>query len=261
MDSYIDNQRMPETNVEMLNHFRTCVACSREVEAMRAMRERVRSAARTVEAPPWLEGRVRARLRAPASRNWGSKMWAPVAAMLLFAAGVGVAYQDLYIASISMRVASIMRVGLSDHVHCAVFRKYGAAPPSTAKLEADLGPEYRGLLAAVRDRVPAGFQPWIAHSCAYRGRPVVHVTFRGNGRLFSLTLARKLEGESFASEGLPPVGDLPMYRAGVQRFSIAAFETRAFLVYAISDMPAQSNMDVMAALAPSVRAYLDGLHG
>ena len=74
-----------------------------------------------------------------------------------------------------------------------------------------------------------------------------------------MVIARKDGGESFAKADLLPAlaqSGIPIYRAGVQNFQIAAFETSGHLVYFISDLPEQKNMDIMAALAPGVREFL-----
>jgi len=43
-----------------------------------------------------------------------------------------------------------MKVGLGDHVHCAVFRKFPKNPPTFEEMAAKLGPEYEGLLPLVK---------------------------------------------------------------------------------------------------------------
>jgi hypothetical protein len=50
---------------------------------------------------------------------------------------------------------------------------------------------------------------------------------------------------------------IPMYQAGVQRFQISAFETKEYLVYFISDLSKEKNTEMMLALAPQVKAFLN----
>jgi hypothetical protein len=74
-----------------------------------------------------------------------------------------------------------------------------------------------------------------------------------------VVITRKDWGESFTKADLLPAlaqSGIPIYRAGVQSFQIAAFETSEHLVYFISDLPQQKNMDIMLALAPDVREFL-----
>ena len=77
--------------------------------------------------------------------------------------------------------------------------------------------------------------------------------------MLSMVITRKGEGESFATENMLPglvQSGIPMYQQTVQRFQMAAFETRDYLVYFISDLPKQQNQDLMIALGPQVKDFL-----
>ena len=84
---------------------------------------------------------------------------------------------------------------------------------------------------------------------------------RGEGKLASLVIARKKDGESFARDQIRSLltsrEGIPIYQAAAQRFEIAAFETGDHGVYFISDMPQQQNMKLLVAMAPSLKAVLD----
>jgi hypothetical protein len=129
-------------------------------------------------------------------------------------------------------------------------------------VQQEIAPEYRSLVTAVREKVPAGMDLMTAHQCRYHGRRFIHLAFRGRGQLLSLVIARKNQGESFDVEGVAPAmsaAGVPLYGAGVQRFQIAAVETGDYLVYTISDMSRQRNMEIMAAVAPGVVEFLNRL--
>ena len=235
--------------------------------------ERLRMAVRSVSAPPGLETRIRSSIREQRRQGAWGRYFLPVAAALLVSLGGTIAYQlghlrvttksqESYIASISSRVAGVMRVGLGDHVHCTVFRKFPKNPPTFQEMTQKLGPEYEGLLSLVKDRAPADVQIVMAHRCSYHGRRFVHLALRGGSQLLSLVIALKKDGESFTKENLLPVltdSGIPMYRAGVQRFEIAGFESANHLVYVVSDLPQQRNMEFMTALAPAVTDLLNKL--
>jgi hypothetical protein len=232
--------------------------------------QRLKTAVHSVTAPPHLETRIRASIRGEnAPRSWG--FWlVPAGAAAAIAVALMVVYQlgnlrftatsqESYIVSVSSRVAGLMRVGLGDHIHCAVFRKYPKQAPPVEKLEADLGPEYRGLIPIVMQNVPSEYRLTIGHQCRYHGRRFVHLSFRNDSHLLSLVIARKGEGESFEAQGLVPAlmeSGIPIYQTGVQRFAMDAFETRGYLVYFISDLPAADNAAMTIAMAPAVRDLL-----
>src|SRR5262249_36510499 len=149
--------------------------------------------------------------------------------------------------------AALMRVGLGDHIHCSVFRKYPKEAPPVEKLEGTLGEEYRGLIPVMKQNVPPDYRMMIAHQCRYHGRRFVHLSFMNDSHLLSLVIAKKGEGESFEAHGMLPAlvqSGIPIYQAGAQRFAMDAFETRGFLVYFISDLPATDNAAMTIAMAP-----------
>ncbi len=240
---------------------------------MNPMNARLKTAVQSVSAPPYLAARIRGELDAVQHRSvWGARLMA-VAAAAAVCIGVTVTYQlghlrltansqESYVASVSNQVPSIMRVGLGDHIHCAVFRKYPAAPPTVEELAEDLGPKYVGLMQIVTAHAPSGFHLMMAHHCKIHGRRFVHLALTKGGQVLSMVIAVKGEGESFKTENLVPAlseAGIPIYRSGVQRFQIAAFESRDRLVYVISDLPQQKNMETVLALAPGVKEFLSRL--
>jgi len=234
--------------------------------------DRLKQAVRGVEAPEYLTRRLQARLRATEHpRTWRLNLvWAALGATAVVCLVLGLAYQsgylrlspgsrEAYIASVSNKVPTLMRVGLGDHVHCSVFRKFPKEPPKVADLEKKLTAEYRPLIQVVQNNVPADYHLMIAHECRYHGRKFVHLSLKNDAHLLSLVIARKSDGESFGIEGVLPElvsSGIPIYRAGVQRFEMSAIESRDFLVYFVSDLPRQQNTEMMTAMAPQVNEFL-----
>ncbi|HEV2690196.1 MAG TPA: zf-HC2 domain-containing protein [Bryobacteraceae bacterium] len=275
MDGYIDESLSPEHARELSEHLDHCSPCSQEFETRKGIRGRLRSAAQAVPTPAYLEARVRSRIRGSrSSSQWTNRlMAAAVMAVLAIGVGVSLAYRsgylrltadskESYIASASSQVPSLMRVGLGDHIHCAVFRKYPKNPPPVEEFARQLGPEFSGLIPVVQQQVPSDYRLILAHQCRYHNRRFVHLTLTNGSRLLSLVIARKGEGESFQKHDLLPAlseAGLSIYRAGVQRFQMAAFETRDHLVYVISDLPQERNTELMRAMAPVLSGYLSKL--
>jgi hypothetical protein len=152
-----------------------------------------------------------------------------------------------------------MRIGLGDHIHCSVFGKYPKNPPSFDAVVQAANSKYRELVEVARAKVPADYHLWTAHECRYHGRRFVHLSFGNGSRLVSLIISKKGEGESFETENLLPAlakEGIPVYRAGIQRFEIAALESRDHLVYVVSDLPTDKNLDMMQAMAPGIKGFL-----
>jgi hypothetical protein len=231
--------------------------------------ERLKSAVHSVEVPPFLEARIRNHIRTVRpSRRWLPR-FVPVAIAAAAVFGVVTAYQlghlrltvrsqEAYISSVS-NIATLMRVGLGDFIHCSVFRKYPKNPPTTEEFIEKLTPQYAGLIPIVRNEVPDSYRMMLAHQCSYHRRKFVHLSLMNESNMLSLVITRKGEGESFKTEDMLPAlvqAGIPMYQSSVQRLQMTAFETRDYLVYFISDLPKQQNTDMMLALAPDVKTFL-----
>jgi anti-sigma factor (TIGR02949 family) len=268
LDSYIDNELLTESSLELMEHFQRCTACTRESQERRNVRARLQTAVREVRVPQGLEDRVRGRLRKARQPRPRRFHLMSIAATLAVCFGSWVAYQlgalrlttasqESYVAAISGQVASIIRVGLGDHLHCALLRQRGRRSQG----EVDkLSMEFRELIPIVHQHLPADLPLVLAHECRYHGRNFVHLTFQNGRTLLSLVIARKQDGESLNGANLLPAlsqSGIPMYATGARGFQVAAFESRGFLVYAVSDLSRTDNLGVLAALAPSLQNFLN----
>jgi hypothetical protein len=164
--------------------------------------------------------------------------------------------QNTYIQKISARMSTILKVGLGDHLHCAVFRKRSTVP-TVAEMEKELGPAYQGLLPVVKAAAPEGYRIVMAHHCSYLKRQFVHLTLENTrGRLLSLVIARKEDGESLATLVPELVSSTPIYGAAAGHYQVASFDAGNFLAYVVSDMKNSANLQVASAMAPGVREIL-----
>lgn len=274
MDSYISNELLVETNHEVLQHLEGCSSCAAELEVRLRIRKSLQNAVRAETAQPGLQAKIQARIRdheleAPA--RWVAPRWfLAIAAMLLLTAGLWVpvqfwrarSQQDAFIQTLSARLATVLRVGLADHIHCAVFRKYQKDPPSVQQMQSTLGPRYSRLVSVAADRVPRDYRLVIGHQCSYRGRRYIHLAFRGESALMSLVITRKNAGESFTKENLVPLlreAGVAIYGARTGQFQVSGFETADYLVYVVSDLAKENNLQMTASLAPAVRDFLGRL--
>jgi anti-sigma factor RsiW len=268
LDSYIDDELLVESSLEVMEHFERCKGCMEEERERRKIRARLQTAVREVRVPRTLEWRVQDRLRQARRPQPKRLHLMAIAATLAACFGSWAAYQvgalrlttapqESYLATISGQVAAIMRVGLADHLHCAVIR--GRANRSQDVVD-KLPAEFKELIPIVHEHIPVDLSLILAHECRYHGRAYVHLTFRNDRSLLSLVIARKQSGESLGNEHLAPTlspSGIPMYTAGVKQFQVAVFESRNFLVYTVSDLPHENNLDVLAALAPSLQVFLN----
>lgn len=274
MDAYLDNELGTQAAAALRQHVDECAACAREVNLRRQLRARLRQAASGEGPSAFLETRVRAALRQHERRTspWMQRSrWVPAAvAALMLTLGLSVAYQlghlrftvaaqNSYVDQMLQKVAFGMRPGLSDHIHCAVFRKYPQQPPSIGKLTKDLGPEYKPVLEIAQARLPREFTLYMAHHCTFRDRAFVHLALRSDSNLISLVLTRRRPGESLSDSDIAPVisrGGLHLYGASAQRFHMSGFETPMHFAYLVTDISAAQTQRMMLAMGPELRAVL-----
>jgi anti-sigma factor (TIGR02949 family) len=279
LDAYVSNELTVETNHEVLRHVEGCRACAAEVDARTTVRSRLKDAVNAQGVPPELQVRVREQIRSRRSRSWldlgwvqaGWPRWAgAAAAVLVVAGGLWVnnssermpalsdrPAQKTYISRVSANLAAILQVGLGDHIHCSIFRKYPKDPPPIEKMEAELGPAYSRLLPVVRTAVPQGYKVILAHQCSYAGRKFVHLTLEKDGALLSLVIARKQTGESL--DGLSPAAEpsgVRIYQSAAGRYQVAGFEAGDFFAYVVSELRNKENLQIAAIVAPGVREFL-----
>jgi anti-sigma factor (TIGR02949 family) len=163
LDSYISGELLVETNHEVLQHLEQCPACSQELETRVRVRTSLRNAVRAETVPVDLEQKVRRRIH----ENQRGRLWttgfslrwmSAVAALVLLSAGTWIVLrerqaQNIYIATLAARLPGILQVGLRDHIHCAVFRKYPKDPPTLAQMAEKMGPLFAGLVPLVKEKV------------------------------------------------------------------------------------------------------------
>lgn len=276
LDSYISNELLVETNHEVLRHLESCPSCAAELEARTRLKGRLKAAVERQSLPADLPARIREQIRRYESRPmfaaWTAWAVAAAAAFVL-SAGIWVARtrtampdladrrgQDAFIQRVSQTVSVVLRVGLGDHIHCSVFRKYPKNPPSVEQLAESMGPTYQGLVPLVKAAVPDEYRVIMAHQCGYGGRRFVHLTLSNGSNLLSLVIARKQPGESL--QALPPAlrtGGVPVYQAAAQRYEVAGFETDRYLAFVVSDLSAGNNLQLAGKLAPAVHAFLSNV--
>ena len=275
MDSYIDNELLVETNHEVLRHLESCPSCAAELETRSRLNNRLKAAVQNQSVPRDLQARIHDALRNQDHQTGSAwARWAAAAAAVVVIAGgtwltaprwtppalpdlADRRGQDVFIQKVSESLAAVLKVGLGDHIHCSIFRKYPKNPPSVVEMAEKLGPAYQDLAPLVKARVPEEYRIILAHQCGYQGRRFVHLTLSNGSNLLSLVITRKHAGETLhgLATSRQPSG-VPIYHATARNYDVAGFETDQFLAYVVSDLGAKQNLEIAASLAPSVHHFL-----
>jgi anti-sigma factor (TIGR02949 family) len=186
LDTYISNELLVETTSEVLNHLETCESCTRELDSRMRVREALRRAVRKQVPPEGLREVVHERLREAQPgyfRGFRATSWAlALAALILMIFLTGVSQRWLRVRRGRQMLASILTLGVSDHLHCAIRgHNYPEVANPPEQLRKKLGPEYGGVLQVVEARL-TGFQVLEAHICSVPDSPWKYVHFIARGR-------------------------------------------------------------------------------
>ena len=262
LDAYLSNELLVETTSEVLKHLESCTACARELESRMRVRQALQRAAARQMPPEYLREAIHQRLRSAQPGSLGrfhAITWALALASLALMVMVG--QQWLRFRRGRQLVSSVLALGASDHLHCAIKgHNYPEVAHSSDRLRQKLGPEYAGLLPVVEARL-SRFQLLEAHICSVPGSPrkYVHFIARGGGTILSVILTKR-EGESlpagrFLAARAPGGADL--YKARLEAMSVAGFETNEYFGFVVSDLGQDEMVQLAAVLAPALRKTLD----
>jgi len=269
LDAYLSNELLVETTSDVLRHLESCEACSRELEARTRVRDALRRAAVSQIPPEELRQSIQRELRKmqPAFLEGSRRLtWAVALAGVLVVVLGGIATEQWIRVLRGRRiVASVLALGVSDHLQCAIKgHNYPEIPNPPEQLRQKLGPQYAGLLEVVQEKLP-GFEILEAHICSVQGSPrkYVHFITRGRGTILSVILTRREgeqlpNGKTFVSGRF---GGVSLYEAHLTGMNAAGFESREYWGFVVSDLSRDTTMQIARELAPPLKAALDAGSG
>lgn len=264
LDAYMSNELLVETTGELLKHLEGCPACSRELDSRIRVREALRKAAEKQLPPESLRRTIHQRLMGAQPRTFADfhlKDWAiALASLAVLFTAIAAGQEWLKIRQGKELVAAILRLGVADHLECAIKgHNYPDVANPPALLRQKLGPEYTGLLPVVEKKLP-NFQVLEAHVCHLQGnpRPYIHFIARGQGTILSVVLTPR-QGESLPSGRFLATrasGGMDLYKAHLDGFNVAGFEWSGYFGFVVSSLDVDRTVQVAASLAPALRHTL-----
>lgn len=263
LDAYLSNELLVETTSEVLRHLESCEACTRELGVRTRVRDALRRAVASQPASEELRQSIQRQIRGmqPGVSGGSRRLaWALALVMIVVVAGIATA-QWIRVQRGRQIVASILAIGVSDHVQCAIKgHNYPSVANPPEKLREKLGPQYAGLLEVVQQKLP-GFEILEAHICSIPGSPrkYVHFITRGRGTILSVILTRRdgehlPNGKSFVSVSS---GSVDLYEAHLEGMNAAGFESNEYFGFVVSDLSQASIVQIASELAPPLKAALD----
>jgi hypothetical protein len=244
------------------------------------MKQLLRNAVTKEEVPVELADALRNRFRTerPSFFAYNTAGWLMAAAALLALAIGGVAAlqwssaiqlrgDDGAFQNISLRLQGILRIGLIDHVHCAILLERWKRLVSFDEMRANtgrsaLGPDFIDLVPAVQSKLGADYKIVEGHRCVANRRQYIHLIATGNkDTVLSLVITEKRD-ESFTPADAVAVmeaSSIPLYRGQQGKYEVVGFESGKYMAYVISNLDRASNVDVVSVMAPVVYNHLHRL--
>jgi len=263
LDSYLSNELLVETASEVVRHLESCESCSRDLESRTRVRDALQRAVVNRPVPESVRADVLRSLRESQPRSFmrpGTTRWAIGFASIAFILLSLFAANWMSLRRGEQLVASILKLGVSDHIVCAIKgHSYPevAVPPD--QIRNKLGVRYAVLLQVVQERLP-GFEVLEGHICSIPGsdRKYVHFITRGQGTILSVILTER-NGAALPTDKLllrADSGGLGIYRDHLSGMEIAGFESGQYFAFVVSDLNQKELLQLARRLAPALNETL-----
>lgn len=272
IDAYVSNQLEGDAAERVIRHTTVCAQCASAVDERLRIRAALKRAIdRGDGASDELRDRIQAMLREEAAPRANRHTWwyaAAAAALLLFGAGAWMVARigavsggnsaPVIARSAQPPDAAVLQVGLAHHVHCVNMVPPPETPGTDASMQERLGPEYAGLVEAVRRQLPGELTIVDAHRCSSQNRRYLHVVARHGGDIVSILVTKRADGPLAGSdieEGLAETAVTPASLSNGDD-SVTGFETSDYYVYVVSSARSIDTSVIATAIGPSVRDFL-----
>jgi anti-sigma factor RsiW len=263
LDSYLSNELLVETASEVVRHLESCEACSRDLESRMRVRDALQRAVANRPVPDSVRADVLRSLRESQPRSF---VRASTTRWVAGLAGTAFVLLGLFAAEwLSVRrgeqlVASILKLGVSDHVVCAIkSHNYPEIANPAAEIRKKLGAQHAALLQVVQERLP-GFEVLEGHICSipHSDRKYIHFITRGQGTILSVILTER-NGASLPKNKLlvsADSGGVSIYGNHLSGMEIAGFESAEYFVFIVSNVSQNQVLQLARGLAPALNETL-----
>ncbi len=285
-DSYLSNELLVETNHDVLRHLESCADCRGELAARRELRSRLRFAVMNAEISlidPGFMMRTKSKLRRQAfakTNSWSfigaRSVLAGVAAVVVIAvagmivmqnpstvqvAGSNIATPvDLPVAMTEpqpsfqqISFVAARKDAIDDHKECALSQNLPEKPISLEKASLTYGKANKDMDEAVLTPLREAFgnkaQLLAAHFCLINGRHFTHVVLKYQGRVVSVLLAKRDDGDGAKSSDA-------ISCQSTEGLNIACFESGRYSVFVISDLNEGENLTIARTISPAVKKHI-----
>lgn len=266
LDDYIAGELPADARAGVEAHLEVCESCCRELAVRRQILARLRTANEVQSAPASLRASIEAEIGAaspPASPLFlrPGFLWSAALAAVVAVGGwtatshytgitpTGHLTARVEIWTLLRQVSEVTGLGLGDHIYCAAFRNLDGDEVMAGKALMEIGDDQADLMTAVRDVVPENLRLRIAHRCEHDGREFVHFALIDGDELISVLATTRRDGESISAA-------IETDAAG--KYQTAVFERDAEWTFVVSNLGAETNLQIAQALRTALNAAPQG---
>lgn len=162
---------------------------------------------------------------------------------------------DAVLAESPLPIDTILQVGMTDHMRCAV-AMYGEKIPaeSIEKMKLKVGEEFADLVPIIGEEIDLAHLV-VAHRCTFNGREYVHLVLQGeDGLLVSVAITERHDNEVLQGRPNPAssIDGHDIYHRAIEGFEIAGFQTEKYLVFVASNLSVEENLRAIEGIVGKV---------
>lgn len=262
-ESYLSDELLVETNIQVFRHLENCPKCRQEFGAKRGLRQKAKHAVRNADEfqiNPIFANRLRANLKETAlKQNSWNKSWfapkflIPVMATLLIAFTLGFIFLNstnkngniVYLPeSITKGLTQLSLIAAGNHKDCALEKlqqweamsklDYQEKAHFSEKVEKPLRAKFSGNIEMLH-----------AHDCIYEGKEFTHVILRKDGHIMSVFVDKS---DSMPASDSTTAQIMSEKENGLQ---VASFLKNNRAIFVISDLSEAENLSAARTLSDS----------
>ena len=151
LDAYLNEELPADLRLEASKHLEGCKDCSTALESRTQVRTALRNAVQQEVVPAGLRAKIQNRLRESEGQKdtvpfWSRLILVAASAAALSIAGVG-AYRVWSLrhpAGLSQLTATILKIGVGDHIHCAIDSQFAKQHATLEEMSQPLRHNSRG---------------------------------------------------------------------------------------------------------------------
>jgi anti-sigma factor RsiW len=262
-DSFLSEELLTETNHEILRHLATCPACRQDIASRRELLASVRTAfdrADDLNPSPAFVAHLHSTLRAaaleaPQRRRGVPRGWWALAATVLLAVGLGIAFLTRGGSTAAWVLA---RAAVGDHRNCALQFRLAEKPIPLEDAARRYDSAFRVLESLPADDVATVAGPAHVlerHSCVYGGRRFAHIVLEYRGTRVSLLVTANGGASQIT---IPEEARSSLTGGRIDSMSLVSVRATRHMIFLVGDL-AQADLAHLAdAIAVPLSRQLAG---